>query len=182
MSLLRSSHLSVWVLLWTGPEVFKTISAPPWRGVKQTWIVHYSVLPWWRTHACGLQVSHLGIYEVSADHRHQGLHVLRHVISGQRSTAARNFCSSHSHHFVTRGLSAGTKNGKGQKSWSSLLCYYSVITEGLCYRPGSSFADEDQGTHDDAGQGDAHTNNDPGHGLLVYVVETIGEHWRVGEE
>lgn len=46
--------------------------------------------------------------------------------------------------------------------------------------PGSSFADEDQGTHDDAGQGDAHTGNDPGHRLLVYVVETIWKHWRIG--
>lgn len=132
-------------------------------------------------------VSHLGIYEVSADHGHQGLHVLRHVITGQGEAASRNFCTSHSHDFVTRWLPAHRKKGKGQKRCYFSPCIITVVllsvhqnSRGSYSLPGSSFADEDQGTHDDAGQGDAHTGNDPSHRLLVYVVETIWKHWRIG--
>lgn len=42
--------------------------------------------------------------------------------------------------------------------------------------PCSAFADENQGAHNDTGQGNAHTNNDPCHGLLVDVVEVIRNH------
>lgn len=45
--------------------------------------------------------------------------------------------------------------------------------------PWSSLADEDQGTHNNTGQGDAHTDNDPCHWPLVYVVQTIRVHWKI---
>lgn len=65
-----------------------------------------------------------------------------------------------------------------------LLCFtVKVLTvrhysKGLSSLPWSALTDKDQGTHNDAGQGDAHTNNDPSHRLLVNVVETIRKHWR----
>lgn len=45
--------------------------------------------------------------------------------------------------------------------------------------PWSALIDEDQGTHNDTGQGDAHTSNDPRHGALVYVVQAIREAWKI---
>lgn len=132
-------------------------------------------------------VSHLGIYEVSADHGHQGLHVLCHVITSQRETASRNFCTPHSHDFVARWLSAHRNNGKGQMRCNYSPCVISVVllhvhqdSSGSDSLPGPSLADEDQGTHDDASQGNAHTDNDPGHRLLVNVVEAIWKHCRTG--
>lgn len=66
----------------------------------------------------------------------------------------------------------------------ALLCFTVKLltvrhcSKGLSSLPWSALTDKDQGTHNDAGQGDAHTDNDPSHGLLVNVVETIGKHWR----
>lgn len=65
-----------------------------------------------------------------------------------------------------------------------LLCFTVELltvrhySKGLSSLPWSALTDKDQGTHNDAGQGDAHTNNDPSHRLLVNVVETIRKHWR----
>lgn len=52
-------------------------------------------------------------------------------------------------------------------------------SEWLHLVPWSAFIDEDQGTHNNTGQGDAHPNNDPRHGPLVYVVQTIREDWKI---
>lgn len=48
--------------------------------------------------------------------------------------------------------------------------------------PGPALVDEDQGTHEDTGQGDAHTDDDPGHGALVDVVQAIREDWKTASE
>lgn len=55
------------------------------------------------------------------------------------------------------------------------ILYYSKSNYILSILPWSALADEDQGTHNNTGQCDAHTNNDPCHRPLVYMVETIRE-------
>lgn len=51
----------------------------------------------------------------------------------------------------------------------------------MCSQPAprSALVDEDQGTHDDTGQSDAHTNDDPCHGPLVDVVQAIREDCKI---
>lgn len=60
--------------------------------------------------------------------------------------------------------------------------FYNIIINSFKWLesvPWSALTDEDYGTHNNAGQGDAHANNDPRHRPLVYVVETIGEDWKI---
>lgn len=132
-------------------------------------------------------LSHLGIYKVGTYHGYEGLSILYMQFIGEGQTTVWTFTGCHSNDFVTGGFSKCHKiiiimSINDRKSNLSSFITWLWIVFSLFQRvsvPWSALTDEDQGAHNDTGQGDAHANNDPCHGPLVYVVETIREHWKI---